>query len=146
MSANREKRFMQKPMCGTQFFVVSFVALAFGAVVIGDLIVSTDSPAPGRDELEGRMASWPVPSLVQNIRGTWLEDVDKTYFSKMVDAYLYLGSSSLMLVEPRPAEIFSNKGYMEELHRRAAIIEDTFLTDQTNPDKLSDLNFSPFLY
>jgi hypothetical protein len=35
---------------------------------------------------------------------------------------------------------------MEELHRRAAIIEDTFLTDQTNPDKLSDLNFSPFLY
>ncbi len=74
-------------------------------LVIGDLIVSTDSPAPGRDELEGRMASWPVPSLVQNIRGTWLEDVDKTYFSKMVDAYLYLGPSSLMLVEPRPAEI-----------------------------------------
>jgi len=64
----------------------------------------------------------------------------------MVDAYLYLGPSSLMLVEPRPAEIFSNNGYMEELHRRAAIIEDTFLTDQPNPDKLSDLNFSPFLY
>ena len=34
MSANREKRFMQKPMCGTQFFVVSFVALAFGAVLM----------------------------------------------------------------------------------------------------------------
>ena len=52
------------------------------------------------------MASWPVPSLVQDIAGTWLAEVDKTYFSKMVDAYLYLGPSDLLLVEPRPAEIF----------------------------------------
>ena len=115
-------------------------------LVIGDLMVFTDSVSPANEKWEVRMASWPVPSLMQNIQGTWLADVDKTYFSKMVDAYLYLGPGDLMLVEPRPAEVFSNKDYMAELHRRAAIIGDELLTDQTNPDKLSDQHFSPFLY
>jgi hypothetical protein len=41
---------------------------------------------------------------------------------------------------------FLNKDYMTELRRRAAIIGDRFLTDQANPDKMSDQNFSPFLY
>ena len=109
-------------------------------------MVFTDSPPPAGDELEARMACWPTPSLGQNIKDTWQWNVDKTYFSRMVDAYLYLCPSSLILVQPRPAEIFSNKSYMEELRRRAAIIGDTFLTDQTNPNKLSDANFSPFLY
>jgi hypothetical protein len=115
-------------------------------MVIGGMMVFTDSPPPDGDELERRMASWPAPSLVQNIKGTWLWDVNKTFFSKMVDAYLYLGPSSLMLGEPRPAEMFSNKSYMDELRRRAEIIGNRFITDQTNPDNLSDVNFSPFLF
>jgi len=52
----------------------------------------------------------------------------------------------LMLIEPRPAEIFYNKAYMEELRRRAEIIGNAFVTDQMNPDNLSDQYFSPFLY
>jgi hypothetical protein len=97
------------------------------------------------DELQARMASWPIPSLVQDIEGTWLTEVDKTYFSKMVDAYLYLGPSDLLLIEPNPAEIFSNKNYMAELQRRAVIIGNPALTNQADPDKLSDQDFSPFL-
>jgi hypothetical protein len=118
-------------------------------LVIADVFSHpTDNPyfkKAKSDELQARMASWPVPSLVQNIAGTWLAEVDKTYFSKMVDAYLYLGPSDLLLVEPTPAEIFSNKNYMAELQRRSVIIANPALTDQANPDKLSDENFSPFL-
>jgi hypothetical protein len=118
-------------------------------LVIADQMVfynSIDLAKYNSDELEARMTSWPVPSLVQNIEDTWLADVDKTYFSKMVDAYLYLGPSDLLLVEPRPAEMFSNKDYMAELQRRAAIIGDEVTTDQANPYKLSDKDFTPFLY
>jgi hypothetical protein len=118
-------------------------------LVIADQIVfydSTDLAKHNKDELEARMASWTVPSIVQNIEGTWLADVDGTYFSKMVDAYLYLGPSELLLAEPRPAEIFSNKEYMAELQRRAAIIGDEMTAEQANPSKLSDQGFTPFLY
>jgi hypothetical protein len=115
-------------------------------LVIGNTLVFTDSAPPANDEWETRMASWPFPSLVQHIQGTWLGDVDKTYFSEMVDAYLYLGPGDLMLAEPRPAEIFSNKEYMTELHRRAAIIGDELTTWQVDPARLSDEHFSPFLY
>jgi hypothetical protein len=114
-------------------------------LVIADVFSNlTDLPKFDSDEMEARMASWPVPSLVQDIEGTWLVDVDKTYFSKTVDAYLYLGPSDLLLVEPRPAEIFSNGDFMAELRRRAAIMGNAPVTNQTNPDKLSDQNFSPF--
>jgi len=118
-------------------------------LVIADQIVFYD-PADlakfnGR-ELETRMTAWPVPSLVQNIQGTWLADVNKTYFSEMVDAYLYLGPSDLLLAEPRPAEILFNKEYMAELQRRAEIIGVDPLKDLVNPNTLSDSNFSPFLY
>ena len=82
------------------------------------------------EEFESRMASWPIPSLVQDMSGTWLADLlDKTHtsggvnvtitigkdgkrvetrtgpgeatkeFSKMVDAYLYLGPRDLLLGE-----------------------------------------------
>jgi hypothetical protein len=64
----------------------------------------------------------------------------------MTDAYLYLGPADSILAEPRPAEIFLNKDYMTELRRRADIIGDRFLTDQADPNKISDQNFSPFLY
>jgi len=115
--------------------------------VIGTSIVSRNSIAPSvMEEMIERMASWPVPSLEQKLKGTWLAGVDQYYFTNMIDAYLYLGPADLMLAEPRPAEIFLNKEYMAELRRRAEIIGDKLLTDQLDPDQISDENFSPFLY
>jgi len=135
------------------------------------------SLAKYNDELEGRLAPWPVPSLVQQMKGTWLADLlDSTYssgsvafmtvvgkdgktsqsqssplrvekgFSKMVDAYLYLGPRDLLLNETKPAEVFLNKDYMAELQRRGAIMGGGPITDQANPGKLSDADFSPFFY
>jgi hypothetical protein len=121
------------------------------------------------DEFESRMVSWPVPSLVQEMTGTWLADLlDKTYssgnffkirpggkpvplqtknkFSKMADAYLYLGPRDSLLKETHPAETFLNKEYMAELQRRAAIIGTGPITDQANPEKLSDRDYNPFVY
>jgi hypothetical protein len=71
--------------------------------------------------------------------------VEKYYFSQMADAYLYLGPVEFMLAEPRPAEIFLDKDYMDELRRRADIIGDRYLTDQTKPPE-PGRHFSPFLY
>ena len=48
------------------------------------------------DDLEARMTSWPVPSLVRQLKGTWLEEVDRAYVSEKVDAYLYLGPRDLL--------------------------------------------------
>ncbi|MGC2163910.1 MAG: hypothetical protein WA634_18555 [Silvibacterium sp.] len=135
------------------------------------------------DEFEARMASWPVPSLVQEMKGTWLADLlDMTYssgnitfgvtdggklpagpakpkgtfakvpveaggkFSEMVDAYLYLGPRDLLLNEPTPAEIFLDKDYMTELRRRAAIMGGGPITDEANPEKVSDRDSNPFFY
>ena len=135
-----------------------------------------DSPlAKYNDEFESRMATWPIPSLVQEMPGTWLADIlDKTetlasntvFFkvgkdgkrtetpadasvvpaAKMVDAYLYLGPRDLLLKEPRPAGVFLDKEYMAEMQRRAAIMGESPLTDQANPDKVSDSDYSPFFY
>jgi len=135
------------------------------------------------DEFEARMASWPVPSLVQEMKGTWLADLlDMTYntgnvffgvadsgklpegpapakgtfsdipaeagarFSKMVDAYLYLGPRDLLLNEPTPAEIVLDKDYTAELHRRAAIMGGGPITDQADPGRVSDRDSNPFFY
>lgn len=132
---------------------------------------------------EARMASWPVPSLVQDMKGTWLADLlDKTYssgnvtfgvadggklpagpanpkgtfaampveaegkFSEMADAYLYLGPRDLLLNEPTPAGIFLDKDYMTELQRRAAIMGGGPITDEANPEKISDRDSNPFFY
>jgi hypothetical protein len=35
------------------------------------------------DELEARMASWPVPSLVRQVKGTWLEEIDRRTFQNV---------------------------------------------------------------
>ena len=135
-----------------------------------------DSPlAQYNDEFESRMAAWPIPSLAQDIPGTWLADLlDKTqtltggavFFSvgkggkrtespidssdvpssKMVDAYLYLGPRDLLLKEPLPAEIFLDKDFMAEMKRRAAIMGPGPVTDQADPEKVSDQNYSPFQY
>jgi hypothetical protein len=55
--------------------------------VIGTAIVSRDAITPPIiNEMKEGMASWPVPSLVKNLKGTWLADVDQYYFSEIVDA------------------------------------------------------------
>jgi len=124
------------------------------------------------DEFEAKMTSWTIPSLVQQMKGTWLADLlDMTYspgafhmkliqgpsgtqaqivpivlkgYSKMVDAYLYLGPRDLQLSEPRPAEISLDKDYMTELQRRATIMQDDL--DKTNKERLLKGDYSPFLY
>jgi hypothetical protein len=127
------------------------------------------------DEFESRMASWPIPSLVQDLPGTWLADLlDKTHnigggsilfrggkdgkrteslidsgdvsATKLVDAYLYLCPRDFLLKEPRPAEVFLDKDYMAEMQRRAAITGGGPIADQANPEKISDRDYSPFLY
>jgi hypothetical protein len=134
-------------------------------------------------EFEARMASWPVPSLVEDMKGTWLADLlDMTYstgnvffgmadsgklpaapapakgtfsevpaeadvkFSKMADAYLYLGPRDLLLNEPTPAEIVLDKDYMTELQRRTAIMGGGPMADEVNPDKISVRDSNPFFY
>jgi hypothetical protein len=123
------------------------------------------------DEFESRLASWPVPTLIQNIQGTWLADLlDMTDspgaiqvrriegpdgkpqqrilpivlsgFSRMVDAYLYLGPRDLQLREPRPAEISLDRDYMTELQRRATLLGD----EPINPGKSLEGESNTFLY
>jgi hypothetical protein len=88
----------------------------------------TDSPLSRyNDTLEGRLAGWPVPSLVP-LRGTWLDDLPWPYFipdvdretpvSASVDGYLYLGPGNLLLNQPIPARAVLDTAYMAELRRR----------------------------
>jgi hypothetical protein len=135
------------------------------------------------DQLEARMASWPVPSLVQDLKGTWLADLlDMTYstgnvffgvadngklpvgpapakgtfskipveaeveFSKLMDAYLYLGPRDLLLNEPTPAEIVLDKDYMAELQRTAAVTGGGPMENQVDPGEISDRDSNPFFY
>ncbi len=127
------------------------------------------------DEFESRMAAWPIPSLVENMAGTWLAALlDKTHtlggmlvmfrvgkdgkrtetpvdsggvpFSKMADAYLYLGPRDLLLKDPHPAEVFLDKDYMAEMKRRSAIMGPGPVTDQADPEKISDRDYNPFFY
>jgi hypothetical protein len=103
------------------------------------------SAAKYKDELEKRMASWPVPSLV-TIKGTWLADMDFAYFftpiflrgpdgvmhvgfppgissiSKAVDGFLYLGPGDLLLSERMTARACMDQDYLSELWRRGAIM------------------------
>ncbi len=72
------------------------------------------------DVLEKRMSSWPIPSLV-TIKGTWLAELPRTYFSSGVDGYLYLGPRDLLLGQLIPAKTAMDKAYMAELQRRAEI-------------------------
>lgn len=80
-----------------------------------------DAPlAKYNDELEKRMSSWPIPSLV-TIKGTWLADLPPAYFSAGVDGYLYLGPRDLLLRQLIPAKTAMDKAFMAELQRRADI-------------------------
>jgi hypothetical protein len=81
-------------------------------------------------QLEARMQSWPVPSIV-SIKGTWLADLDLPYYmwpfpkrmagqsiADLADAYLYLGPADSLTFEKIPDSILADKGYMAELTRR----------------------------
>jgi len=77
------------------------------------------------DELEKRMASWPVPSLVA-IKGSWLGELSPGYsplaperaLPSMADGYLYLGPGGLLLFEHTAANIVMDKDYMAQLQLR----------------------------
>jgi len=70
-------------------------------------IVNHEGFAKDNDELEQRMASWPVPALTA-ISGTWLADLDSSYFGLPpgqkgfpgADGYLYLGPRDFLLQQP----------------------------------------------
>lgn len=85
--------------------------------------------AKDNDELEKRMALWPVPSLTP-IAGTWLDDLDSSYFSQPpgqrgypgVDGYLYLGPRDSLMHQPISARTALDQAYLAELRRRAVAI------------------------
>ena len=125
------------------------------------------------DEFESRMKSWPNPSLVTKLGGTWLADVlNKTEsagvvmttrqvngktvarmvavgggrkFETMVDGYLYLGPRDLLLNEPVPANVLLDKKFMDEMRRRASLMQMPSVTDQADPDKVEATGYEPFL-
>jgi hypothetical protein len=91
------------------------------------------------DELEQRLASWPVRSLAP-LASTWLDTLDYGYFfpgerggpiSARVDAYLYLGPRALLLNQPISSAGALDSAYLRELARRAAIND-----HQTTPARL----------
>lgn len=118
------------------------------------------SAAKYNDELEKRMASWPVPSLV-NLKGAWLAEMDFAYFwppllmrqpngefqagfppgissiSKAVDGFLYLGPSDLLLDEHMPASVYMDQDYIAELRRRGAILNPGALDNDLAEEKAS---------
>ena len=105
-------------------------------IIAGHRGFGNDVPALSKDndELERRMASWPVPSLV-TMKGTWLADLNSAYFSagpgekegrsrgfRGIDGYLYLGPRDFLLRQPILANIVLDEAYMDEKRRRAAVI------------------------
>lgn len=91
--------------------------------------------AKDNDRLEARMAGWPVPSITP-FAGTWLGDLDASYFETRpgqppatkgypgADAYLYAGPRALVLRQPIAAAAVLDTGYLAELRRRAAAVQD----------------------
>jgi hypothetical protein len=82
------------------------------------------------DDLEKRLATWPSRTLVI-IKGSWLANLESFYFDPDyeerdswgypgADCYLYLGPRDLLLREFISASAVLDKGYMNELRRRAA--------------------------
>jgi hypothetical protein len=93
------------------------------------------------DELEARMASWPVPALI-NIKGSWLAQLDAAYFNTEpafpgqrgfpgIDGYLYVGPRDLLLSEPLSAQAMLDRDYLAELDQRA----DTLGTPPSAPSR-----------
>ncbi|OLF05923.1 hypothetical protein BLA60_34215 [Actinophytocola xinjiangensis] len=78
------------------------------------------------DELEDRMADWPVPSVIE-IENTWLADLDAPYFNDPlpgddqgkgnpgVDGYLFVGRRDGLLREGRSAQAMTDETYLAQL-------------------------------
>jgi hypothetical protein len=94
--------------------------------------------ARGR-ELESRMQSWPVPSIV-TVKGSWLADLDLPYFmspfpkrmagesyADLVDAYLYLGPGASLTYERTPDSILNDDAYLADVSRRLGAVDVTTL-------------------
>lgn len=99
-------------------------------VITGHLGFATDN-----DELERRMSSWPVPSLT-TFKGTWLGELDSSYFSLPGDApldpgkgypgmdgYLYLGPRDFLMHQPLSAGAILDDDFTAELERRATVVQ-----------------------
>jgi hypothetical protein len=113
-----------------------------------------ETPSAADDAaLEARMTLWPVPSLART-KGNALTNRAKTEYSVLltpngrssdpVDAYLYLGPQALMLSEPRPADVFVDREFMAELHRRAELMPGS-VNDQVDPGKVREQDADPLL-
>ena len=93
-------------------------------------IVNHEGFAKDNDELEQRMASWPVPSLTP-IKGTWLAGLDSSHFGLPpgqngypgADGYLYLGPRDFLLHQPISSHTVLDKTYLAELQQRAVTIQ-----------------------
>jgi hypothetical protein len=112
-------------------------------------------------QLEARMRTWPIPSLVP-IKGTWLADLDLPYFfwpftksaageaiSTLADAYIYLGPGDSLTLEKFPDSILDDPVYMAELSRRFGMDVEALRwrnTDTrlfTSSDRQEALKFAP---
>ena len=93
-------------------------------------IVNHEGFAEDNDQLEQRMASWPVPSLTP-IEGTWLAGLDSSYFGLPpgqkgypgADGYLYLGPRDFLLHQPISSRTVLDETYLAELQQRAVTIQ-----------------------
>lgn len=93
-------------------------------------IVNHEGFARDNDELERRMASWPVPSLTP-IERTWLAGLDSSYFGLPpgqkgypgADGYLYLGPRDFLLHQPISSRTVLDYAYIAELQQRAVTIQ-----------------------
>lgn len=96
----------------------------------------------------GVIDSGKVPAGPISPKGTFahVPPQAQSKFSAMVDAYLYLGPRDLLLHEPTPAEVVLDQDYMAELQRRAALIGEGPIADQTNREKIAERDANQFFY
>jgi hypothetical protein len=93
-------------------------------------IVNHEGFARDNDEMERRMASWPVPSLTP-VEETWLAGLDSSYFGLPpgqkgypgADGYLYLGPRDFLLHQPISSRTVLDSAYIAELQQRAVTIQ-----------------------
>lgn len=98
-------------------------------------VVNHEGFAKDNDELERRMASWPVPSLTP-FKGSWLAELDSSYFSLPGDApqppgngypgadgYLYLGRRDFLLRQPIAASAILDQDFIAQMQRRATVTQ-----------------------
>jgi hypothetical protein len=91
--------------------------------------------AKDNDGLERRMAGWRVPSLA-TFHGTWLGELDSSYFSLPgdpplepgkgypgIDGYLYLGPCDVLMHQPLSARAILDQDLTAELERRATVVQ-----------------------